>query len=733
MDMNQALGTFVEECRDLLAQMEDILLRADSADPDNAVTQDDLHALFRCAHTIKGSGGLFGLDEVVAFTHVVENALDRLRGGTLVFTPDLVSLLLDCKDHITTLVEATAQGDPPEAGHGEALLARLESALATPGGGVVTTPQGVSALAPAPDAAPEPQPRVHASGGGAFGTEHWHLSLRFGPEVLKNGMDPLAFINYLSTLGQIVHVETVSDALPDLFEADPERCYLGFEVALRSDASKAELEGVFEFVHDDASITILPPHSRVDDFIALIDSLDENERRLGEILVSCGTLTRRELDAVLAAQRAEATAPRLGEMLVHQGIVAPPVVEAALVKQKHNEERRTQEARSLKVPADRLDTLINQVGELVIAGSAVQLHASKARDTELQEAAANLLRLVEDMRDTALRLRMTPIGDVFSRFPRVVRDLSKELGKDIELVINGAEAELDKSMVEKIGDPLMHLVRNSIDHGIESPEARTAADKPARGRVVLNAYHESGSIVIEVADDGRGLDTARILQKAVERGIVAADASLTEAEIHRLILAPGFSTAETVTNLSGRGVGMDVVKSSIEALRGTLDIESHPSAGTTMRLCLPLTLAIIDGFQVGVGGATFILPLDAVVECIELPQGSDACDYLNLRDQVLPFLRLRRLFDLPGEPPPRQNIVVISFAGRKAGIAVDRLYGECQTVIKPLGRLFEQISGIAGSTILGSGEVALILDVAQLVQHAAARPHGRSGSKHQHA
>jgi two-component system chemotaxis sensor kinase CheA len=328
---------------------------------------------------------------------------------------------------------------------------------------------------------------------------------------------------------------------------------------------------------------------------------------------------------------------------------------------------------------------------------------------------------------------MTPIGDVFNRFPRVVRDVSKELGKDIELVINGAEAELDKSMVEKIGDPLMHLVRNSIDHGIESPEARAATDKPPRGRVSLNAYHESGSIVIEVADDGRGLDTARILQKAIERGIVAADANLTEAEIHRLILAPGFSTAETVTNLSGRGVGMDVVKSSIEALRGTLDITSQPGHGTTMRLCLPLTLAIIDGFQVGVGGATFILPLDAVVECIELPQGGDASDYLNLRDQVLPFLRLRQVFELPGEPPPRQNIVVISFAGRKAGIAVDRLDGECQTVIKPLGRLFEQVSGIAGSTILGSGEVALILDVAQLIQQTATRPRGETGNKRQHA
>jgi len=338
----------------------------------------------------------------------------------------------------------------------------------------------------------------------------------------------------------------------------------------------------------------------------------------------------------------------------------------------------------------------------------------------LQETAANLLRLVEDVRDAALRLRMTPIGEVFNRFPRVVRDLARELGKDIELVIRGAEAELDKSMVEKIGDPLMHLVRNALDHGIESPERRAAAGKPARGRVELRAFHESGSIVIEVADDGGGLDARRILAKAVERGLVAADAVLSEAEIHRLVLAPGFSTAAELTSLSGRGVGMDVVKSSVDALRGTLDIHSAPGCGTTMRLCLPLTLAIIDGFQVGVAGATFILPLDAVVECIELPADAGAAGYLDLRGQVLPFLRLRALFALEGAPPPRQNVVVVRFGGRQAGIAVDHLLGECQAVIKPLGPLFERVAGIAGSTILGSGEVALILDVPQLVQRAIA-------------
>lgn len=717
MDMAMALGAFVDESRELLAQMEDILLRADAGE----VADDDLNALFRCAHTIKGSGGLFGLDAVVEFTHVVENVLDRLRHGGLGFSAELVGLLLECKDYISLLIDAVTQRQPVPEATGLALRARLSAQLGEAAGGEGGVERALATRdAGGVDIAESDVERVHVSGGGEIGADHWHLSLRFGPDVLRNGMDPLAFINYLNNYGRIIHVETVADALPDLIGGDPELCYVGFEVALCSDASKAELESVFEFIWDQATITILPPHSRMADFVTLIESLDEDQRQLGEILIACGTLTRAELGAALAAQCMPGNARRLGEILIEQRVVQPPVVEAALGKQKSAEDKRAAEKRSVKVPADRLDALIDQVGELVIAGASVQLQARKSRHGELQEAASNLLRLVEDIRDTALRLRMTPIGEIFNRFPRVVRDISKELGKDIELAISGAEAELDKSMIEKIGDPLMHMVRNAIDHGIEPPERRAAAGKPARGTVALNAYHESGSIVIEVVDDGGGLDTQRILRKAVERGLVAPEANLSDAEIHRLILEPGFSTAEQVTNLSGRGVGMDVVKSSIEALRGTLDIESTYGQGSTMRLCLPLTLAIIDGFQVGVGGATFILPLDSVVECIELPAEAAQADYLNLRDQVLPFLRLRSLFDSSGDAPSQQNIVVVRFGGRQAGIAVDRLYGECQTVIKPLGRLFEKAAGISGSTILGSGEVALILDVAQLVQFAVA-------------
>lgn len=705
MDLSSALATFLDESRDLLAQMEVILLRAEGA----ALHVDDLHALFRCAHTIKGSAGMFGFDPVVHFTHDVESVLDQVRNGELELSLPLVGLLLECRDHIAVLVAAVAEGAALVEGGGSELQTKLSAYC---GGKPAVQTLVVNTQQPR-------EIELESSGGGHFGNDHWHISVRFGREVLQCALDPLALIEYLKTVGEIVHLETVTDALPKLEEADAELCYVGFEIALRSCASKADIESIFEFVEDCSRIIILPPQSQVDSFVAMIEASGENKQRLGEMLIACGSLTPKELDAALLVQQKTADMPMLGKVLVEQGVVQATVVEAALGKQKKLEEKRSTEAKSIKVPADRLDALINQVGELVIAGAAAELQAKRTHQRALQEAASNLLRLVEDVRDTALRLRMIPIGDVFSRFPRVVRDVSKELGKDIELTIRGAEAELDKSMVEKIGDPLMHLVRNSIDHGIESPAQRAAVGKPEVGTVSLNAYHESGSIVIEVSDDGAGLDQNRILRKAIERGLVSADADLEPADIYRLILEPGFSTAETVTNLSGRGVGMDVVKSNVEALRGSLDIESVPGQGTTMRICLPLTLAIIDGFQVGVGASTFILPLDSVVECIELPADSEVADYLNLRGKVLPFLRLRQMFSVAGEAPARQNIIVVRFGGRMAGIAVDRLLGECQAVIKPLGQLFANVSSISGSTILGSGEVALILDVAQIVQHAA--------------
>lgn len=703
-NLSAALNTFMEEARELLAQMEEILLVAEN----ETCSEDDLNALFRCAHTIKGSGGLFGLDEVVRFTHVVESVLDRLRNGKLQFNSELITLLLDCQDHISNLIAAVAEGSSVSNTLSDELIARLQVFLDNK----TTTSTNVVA-------SHTTETEVTASGGEAIGSDHWHISLRFGRGVMQDGLDPLAFVNYLTQYGELLHVETLTDAIPDFAQADAELCYLGFEIALQSNASKAELEGVFDFVRESSNIVILPPHCKIEEFLTNIESLPEGIERIGEILVACGSVTQYELERGLKHQREKSTTTPIGEVLISQEAVEPEVVTAAVERQQKNQEKRIREGKSVKVPAERLDALIDRVGELVIAGVDTHLQISRINQPIIQESAEILLSLVEDIRDMALRLRMVAIGEVFSRFPRVVRDMSKELGKDVELVINGAESELDKSMIERIGDPLMHLVRNSMDHGIESADIRVASGKPAQGTVELNAYHESGSINIEVKDDGGGLDKKRILEKAIEKGMVAPDANIADQDIYRMILAPGFSTAEKVTNLSGRGVGMGVVRSNIEALRGTLDIESVPGRGTTMRLCLPLTLAIIDGFHVGVGDSHFIIPLDQVVECIELPPDTGDTEYIELRHEALPFIRLRKVFNEQGPSHARPRIVVVRFGSRSAGLVVDRIYGKCQTVIKPLGPLFAQVPAVSGSTIIGNGEVGMILDVPALVRYCS--------------
>ncbi|HYR25326.1 MAG TPA: chemotaxis protein CheA, partial [Aquabacterium sp.] len=501
-------------------------------------------------------------------------------------------------------------------------------------------------------------------------------------------------------------------------------CYLGFEIRLASAASKAEIEGVFEFVSQDCELRILPPDSRVDDYLRLIEELPADRLRLGEILVACGAVTAQELARALAEQSAEPSVAHhpLGEILVEERAVQPELVQGAIARQHELRQRQAQESKLIRVHADKLDALINRVAELIIASASVGVLAQRNQDRSLREAVSLMSRLTEDVRDGAMRLRMVEIGETFQRFRRVVRDVSKELGKDIELQVSGAETELDKSLVDRIGDPLTHLVRNAIDHGIEAPALRLARGKPASGRLDLRARHEAGAIVIEVRDDGGGLHRERILAKALDKGLIEAGAELSDQQVWDLIFEPGFSTAEQVSNISGRGVGMDVVKRSIEALRGSIEIDSRPEQGTSFRIRLPLTLAIIDGFLMAVGESHFVVPLDAVLECVQLASG--AKDYINLRGEVLPLLRLREHFALPGRCGRRENIVVVQVGGRKAGLVVDQLKGEFQAVIKPLGPLMAGLPGISGSSILGTGEVALMLDIATLIQQASSAAQG---------
>ncbi|KUG44154.1 chemotaxis protein CheA [Pseudomonas savastanoi pv. fraxini] len=676
INLDQAQQTFIVEARELLQAMEESLLQLESEPGD----QDAIGAVFRAAHTIKGSAGLFGLTPIVSFTHIVEDVLDRLREGSVSVDAGLIAVLLKSGDHMLELIDVVAsRGQPlqPPALEREAALRQALQVYQAPG-----------------NAQPADEARAPSVIDEQPAEVLWHISLRFGVDVFRNGMDPLSFLRYLNTLGQMVQVTTVTDSIPALEAWDPESCHLGFEIDFRSAAGHAAINEVFDFVREDCAVEITP-----------VNETPDHVEPTGTELVS---------------QTEHSPAVASGELLGDQRAVPrAPAAATAVERPSSASEQKNKDGRYVRVNADKLDELINLVGELVIASAGASLLARSCDNDPLQEASSTVSGLVEQILDGALHLRMIPIGDTFNRFRRVVRDVSQELGKDIDLIINGAETELDKTVVEKIGDPLMHLLRNSMDHGIESAEARRAAGKPAKGHLSLNAYHDSGSIVIEIADDGAGLNRERILDKAQQRGLVAAGASLTDQEIYNLIFEPGFSTAEAVTNLSGRGVGMDVVKRNITLLRGTVDLDSQPGQGTIVRIRLPLTLAIINGFLVGIDQSTYVIPLDMVQECIELDEQNRHLTrdsgYLDLRGEVLPLVYLRDHFNHEGPAARRQNVVVVRYAEHKAGLVVDDLLGEFQTVIKPLGKLFGALRGISGSTILGSGAVALILDIPALL------------------
>ena len=686
MSMDPALQTFLGECQDLLQELEDGLLVLEEQPDDD----ETLNALFRAAHTIKGSAGIFGLDPISSFTHRVENVLSRMRDGELTINGELAGLLLSCRDHIralvTRLVEEGGEVDAGMESEGAALTKRLGVYLDEP---------------------PAETPTATAEQSTTTTAGAWHISLRFGDDVLRMGMDPLAFLRYLRKLGEITHV-AISDTLPTAAEMDPEGCYLGFELRLEGETDQAAIEDVFEFVRDDCELRILPPDATPEAWKQLLSALPEGSDRATELLTEAGAdLSEPEPEPQPEPTATPASTP------TEENKAAPTAKKGGANKG----------GGTLRVDAERLDQLINLVGELVIAVAGTDVQARRTGQELLRESVEGMSRLVEEIRDTSLKLRMVPIGETFRRFQRVVRDGARDLGKQVELITYGADTELDKVVSERISDPLMHLVRNAVDHGMETPEVRRAAGKPEMGSIVLEAYYDSGSIVIEINDDGAGLNAERIAAKALERGLIEAGQQLSEQEIHRLIFEAGFSTAEKVSNLSGRGVGMDVVRRNIEALRGSVDVESTPGEGSTFRIRLPLTLSIIDGFLLKVGGTAYVVPLEMLVECIEV--GDEECrineehDYLDLRGEVLPFLRMNQLFAADDAAPSRENIVVVQYGEYKAGLVVDELLGETQAVIKPLGLIFQRLRGISGATILGSGEVALILDIPGLVQRAA--------------
>jgi two-component system chemotaxis sensor kinase CheA len=684
MDQRAALHrqAFVDEAVDLLAEWETCMLALEQS-PD-AQTVD---RLFRAVHTLKGAGGMFGFEDLAAFLHHAETLLDRVRAGEVAVSRPLVDLFLACRDHAAAILDG--RGD---AGVTQGLVDQL-AAWGAPGQSLPGPAQPSSGAAPSA-AAPTPaeeQPRL------------WRIRFRPQENIFRTGLDPASLVEELMGLGS-AQVVLLGDAVPPLSALDPESCALAWEVLLTTTAAEPTIRDVFIFVEGDAEVRVEPV------------PVEGAPPRLGELLARRGDAAPEAIEAALAHRKP------VGEVLVEAGVVAPAQVEAALAEQRSIKQLKdasaAAETATVRVPAAKLDALVDLVGELVTAQARLSQVAMEQGSGALSAVAEEMERLTDALRDTSLSLRMLPIGSTFARFRRLVRDLSTELGKDIALVTVGEDTELDKTMLERLGDPLVHLLRNSVDHGIEPPHERQRQGKPAQGTIRLVAEHAGGEVVLTIEDDGRGIDVERVRAKALEKGIISADVTLSHEECLQLIFAPGLSTAQKVSNVSGRGVGMDVVKRNIEALRGRISIASTLGQGTTITIRLPLTLAIIDGLLVRVQDAFFVLPLAAVEECVELTAEAKAASsarLIALRGDLVPYVEVRQVFGVPGTPPPIEQAVIVRVLDRLVGVVVDAVVGEHQTVIKSLGRVFQHVRGVSGATILGDGTIALIVDLAALV------------------
>ncbi len=670
--IHEAMLEYKDESIELLNDMEVALLEIQ----ENGITLERINAIFRAAHTIKGSSGMLKLDHLVEFTHIAENLLDDIRNDKITFANEMIDTFLRSKDHMTNLIFSytTNIGQEPS----ETLKAISRS--------IMDELEKYSGKTPAPttQVVPKQEPVEAVLSG-------WDIDIKFGSEVLKDGMEPAHFLRFLSTLGDVILFESDFSAIPPLSIIDATQCYINCFIKLESSASREKIEDVFEFIKDDITLNLTAWES------AKEEGGQDNP-------------------------------------IVH--VVENESKPVAVNNTSSSEESTlTVASHTLRVDSEKIDTLINLIGEMVIANANVVQKSSEIDNDDLIESVSIVSHMLEEIRESAMKIRMVQIGETFNKFKRIVHDVSQKLGKDVELVITGGETEMDKTIVEKISDPLVHIVRNAMDHGLENTEERLNINKKSKGRLSLNAFHDAGTIAIEISDDGRGLDEEKLFAKAVDKGLIDPHAKLTQKEIFNLIFEPGFSTAAQITDLSGRGVGMDVVRRNIHALRGSVDIKSVLGKGSTFTIRLPLTLAIIDGFLVRVGKTYYVIPLESVLECVELLQNNNEVmcgnQYINLRGTILPILSLRDFFveQEPVREDTVENVVIVKSGENKFGLIVEELLGEFQTVIKPLGKIYRGVRGIGGSTILGSGEVALIIDVPILINVIGALNHsGEKGS-----
>jgi len=640
---------FQEEAREVLVELESALLELSEHRTDKEL----VGRVFRALHTIKGSGAMFGFDELAAFAHQLETAFDEVRAARLEVTSELLDVALAAQDQIRAMLEEAAGGAPAERTVAAGILAKLHKLT------------GLAESPPAGEAAPVRQPAAAATG--AVST--WKIHFCPGSELLRNGANPMLLLGELAQLGDL-RAAASQAAVPRLEELDPERCYISWDMLLTTAAGREAIRDVFIFVEDCSELRIEP-----------------------QVVPAPGT----EVQPPKASQERRTTFGR-------RAYDSPD------------------NASSIRVPAARLDQFVNLVGELVTVQARLGAVAARRDDPEVTAVSEEIERLTAALRENSMSIRMLPIRATFERFRRLVHDLTRDLHKDVELVIEGGDTELDKTVIEQLNDPLMHLIRNSMDHGIEPSADRIAAGKPATATLCLSAKHSGANVLVEVWDDGAGINAEAVRARAVEKGLVAGDAQLTESEILSLILAPGFSTAKQVSDVSGRGVGMDVVKRNVEALRGTIEIASKPGAGTKVTLRLPLTMAIIDGLLVRIGKSYFVMPLANTLECVELTrqdvEKANGKHLADIRGELVPYIRLREYFNVHAERPEREQIMLTETEEGRYGFVVDQVLGDHQTVIKNLGRHYRHVQVISGATILGDGSVALILDPHRLAQDA---------------
>ncbi|MDM8555315.1 chemotaxis protein CheA [Desulfococcaceae bacterium HSG7] len=684
--MEKQINVYREETHELLAELESSILELEESSGDAEL----IDRVFRPMHTIKGSAAMFGFENISDFTHHIETVFDLVRDRKVIVDKKLVDLTLAACDQIKRMINKKEidQEEVDEITDAFRQMIPHED-----------LPEKASFVS------------AHRHTGEELSKVSYRIRFRPHPSILESGANPMLLLDELRELGEcsvIVQVPKV----PDLESLNPETCQIYWDVILTTACDMNAIKDIFIFVEDQCELTI----DVIDEEGGL--EYEDDYKRLGEILSERGDINTQDLKTALGSQK------RVGQLLVETKMVAPDAIESALVEQQHI--KRMRRARyeaatesSIRVASEKLDGLVDLVGELVTVQAHLMQKAAIQEDAELLSIAEEVERLTGALRENTMGIRMLPVGTTFNKFKRVVRDLSAELGKDVALVTEGGETELDKTVIERLGDPLVHIIRNCIDHGIETHELRRQAGKPSRGTVTLSAEHSGAHVLISISDDGKGLDTEAIRIKAVEKGLITPDADMSDSDIFPFIFTPGFSTVENVSDLSGRGVGMDVVKRGIDGLRGSVEIRSEKGKGTAIILKLPLTLAIIDGLMVKISADHYVIPLSAVEECIELTQQDVQNDHgrhiVNLRGKIVPYLRLRELFMSEGESPAIEMIVITEVNGDRIGFVADRVLGEHQTVIKGLGRAYKNAKGVSGATILGDGTVALILDLPDLV------------------